>query len=478
MRNVIRNVPRLRPMIVILSLSIALLFVGNSILESSNTGFEAAYRTQLTGDFTISPVSDDSFTLFGSEALLVGEYLVPPVLSDSEALRSRLESTPGIRRIAGVVTAAAQIEVQGQTDLQPLFGVEPVEYRQMFPDLKLVQGQWPEDGRPFILLNVTRYDELSARVGTQIEPGSPILLSVFSHGNFSLREVTLAGVFSYPIGDEILDRVALVDVSTARALNGYLYSPTPGLDQGIDDLFSDDLFSQETFSEDPPQDQGESLFDSLESLFSPLDTTEFEVQSPENLRAGAWNFLLVALEKPWESSRVQEVLRNQISPSDYLIRDWRFSVGGTPVIVWIIQVFFNGGLLFVTLGTITITMNSIVLSVLERTREIGTMRSLGASRGKTGLMIGLESLLVVGGSGILGLSFGVLIILLLNALGVGLSNPFLQALFGGSTLSGSVSVNLILNHLLGAFGLGVVSLMYPLKKVFAITPLQAMGGGV
>ena len=79
-RNVYRNLPKLKPMILTLVVTIATLLLGNSISEAVNSGYREVYTEHITGDATISSASDRSFTVFGGEALLVGDLLIPPVL--------------------------------------------------------------------------------------------------------------------------------------------------------------------------------------------------------------------------------------------------------------------------------------------------------------------------------------------------------------------------------------------------------------
>jgi ABC-type antimicrobial peptide transport system permease subunit len=121
-----------------------------------------------------------------------------------------------------------------------------------------------------------------------------------------------------------------------------------------------------------------------------------------------------------------------------------------------------------------VTVNALALSVLERTREIGTMRAIGASRGRVGLMVSGETIVLVVGAGLLGIAAGSCLVLLLNLLRIGLANPMLQALFGSTRLAGRLSAGLLAGHFLLSLGLGLVSLAYPLRKSLRIVPVKAM----
>ncbi len=91
-RNVLRNLQRLAPMMLSLVLVFALLVMGNAVLSTTLNALYSVYARNVTGDFTVSPKDKNNFTVFGSDQLLVGQYLVPPILVDLPQLRSTVES--------------------------------------------------------------------------------------------------------------------------------------------------------------------------------------------------------------------------------------------------------------------------------------------------------------------------------------------------------------------------------------------------
>ena len=468
LRNVQRHLPRLRPMIAALAAAIALLFLGNSISEAINRGYKEVYTEYITGHLTLSPVSERTFTVFGSEALLMGELLIPPVLVSHEELTRILHAMPGVEGTASLVTVAARVQIEGQAQNQPVFGVDFAQYAALFPRLRLLRGSLPDPGQPGILIHESRFPDREPEIG------SPVLLSVYNNYSFTIREVPLAGIFSYPIADPVLDRVALIDANTARALNGYVYGVANQENQvepaggDLDDLFAEaDTLAPATGSLDPLEIQNRLRAEDPAGALA-LKTRE-----------GAWNFILVRLAEGARhggAGLIEGGLRNAgfAGLAEIQIRDWRHSAGGNAVLVWIVQILLNIGLIFIAVGASVVTVNALALSVLERTREIGTMRAIGASRGRVGLMISSETMVLVVGTGILGIAAGTGLVLLVNLLRIGLSNPVLQALFGSTRLTGCLSAMLIADHLLLSLALGLVSLVYPLRKSLRIVPVKAM----
>jgi ABC-type lipoprotein release transport system permease subunit len=203
---------------------------------------------------------------------------------------------------------------------------------------------------------------------------------------------------------------------------------------------------------------------------------EEEARAARETVAGAWNFLLIKLEDPAAFGRVQDRLRRAGYTEDngYLIRDWRSTVGGNAQIVTYLQLMFNLGLFFVAFGAAVIATNALVLSVLERTKEIGTLRALGAGKERVALMVGGETVTVVVGAAALGLALGGVALVLLNNAELTLDNQYINILFGGEPITGSVTPGLLFAHLLGALVLSIVAVLYPLKKALGIAPVEAM----
>jgi hypothetical protein len=119
LRNVRRHLPRLRPMILALATAVAVLLLGNSISDAINTGYREVYTENITGEVTISAASERSFTVFGSEALLMGEFLVPPVLVAYDDLVEKALSQAGDEVTGQTTSLACAIAHVGDFDRRP-----------------------------------------------------------------------------------------------------------------------------------------------------------------------------------------------------------------------------------------------------------------------------------------------------------------------------------------------------------------------
>jgi ABC-type antimicrobial peptide transport system permease subunit len=131
------------------------------------------------------------------------------------------------------------------------------------------------------------------------------------------------------------------------------------------------------------------------------------------------------------------------------MRTFRASVGGLAVLMALV-------------GSVGMT-NTILMSVLERTREIGVLRALGWSRRRILGMILKESLLLSGLSGLAGIGIGVgLTQVLAASSSVG---GFVEAVFTPTLFAQAVAVSLALGALGG---------LYPAWRATRLQPVEAL----
>ena len=474
-RNVLRNLRRLAPMMLSLVLVFALLVIGNAVLSTTIRALYSVYARNVSGDLTVSPKDENNFTIFGSDQLLVGKFLVPPVLVDFTNLRSGIELLPEVRFSAGLISSAARVEVGGQYRNSTVFGVDFDSYTQLVPGLNLVAGTFPEPGEPGIVIQRQGWKDVEKLIGEKV------LLAAGLGRSFTLREVPLTGIVSYPVRDRILDTVVLVDSGTARALNGYLYNFAGDLsiskeDQAVIESDFDFLF---TMGENETEEAGKDDKSNIDPMaLFPGDLSGSDDHSSEKLNeeSEGWNFLLVSLYDKHDIKKVRSYLSeaNYNEKNGYLVRDWSTSVGGSAQLAWFLQLMFNLGLLFVSFGAAIIATNALLLSVLERTREIGSLRAMGATRVRISVMILLETLLIVFVSALFGIFIGSLGTEWLNVKEIVIDNPYITILFGGEPVRGEITLQSVIGHLSAAFLLTIISMLYPLKRALSISPVEAM----
>jgi putative ABC transport system permease protein len=108
-------------------------------------------------------------------------------------------------------------------------------------------------------------------------------------------------------------------------------------------------------------------------------------------------------------------------------------------------------------------VNTLVLSVMERTREIGLLRALGLTRGQLRAMIRIESALIALTGGVLGIGGGYL-----------LGAMFQRAALRTGLLDAAVPVGQLLGALAGLGAVGVLAAAWPARRAARTDVLTAI----
>src|SRR6056297_2000334 len=429
-----------------IALIFTLLVAGNAVLSTTFDMLYSLYAQRLSGDLTVSPTAESNFTIFGSDQMLVGSYLTPPTLVGFDTLKHRVEAYPQVRQSAGLISSAARDEVEKKRQDLLLFGVDFEDYSDLVTGLEIDEGTFPAPGEHGILVQQGHFKDPVGKIA---------LLTSGLGRNFTIREVPVAGTFSYPVDDKSLNTIALVDVETTRALNGYLYGMGEGPQlseeeqQALSDDFSDMFQGTDNATDDTGAvnvqtgDSSDGSAINPDALFSGGATENSASENSEKKSTGdaAWNFLLVSLHDRQDIERVSSLLASEGYTKDngFRVRDWSSSVGGNAQLAYYLQLLFNIGLLFVSFGAAIIAANALLLSILERREEIGTLRAVGATRSRVALLIFFETLLIVFASALVGIALGAYAVGRLNQAALIPENQYITLLYGGNPIRGQVT---------------------------------------
>jgi putative ABC transport system permease protein len=129
------------------------------------------------------------------------------------------------------------------------------------------------------------------------------------------------------------------------------------------------------------------------------------------------------------------------------------------IVLTIVQVLLGVAMLIAVLGII----NTLVLSVLERTRELGMLRAIGLRRGQTMRMITVESLVISLFGALLGL-----------AAGAGLGAAVVHALKDKGFSELALPWELMLSYLIAGALVGVVAAAVPAIRAARLNVLNAI----
>lgn len=115
-------------------------------------------------------------------------------------------------------------------------------------------------------------------------------------------------------------------------------------------------------------------------------------------------------------------------------------------------------------------VNTMIMSILERTREIGVMRAVGARRATVSLLFTFEAALLGFFGGLVGLLIGYGAVLL--------ANPLINKQLQGNNIQSSNIITLPLWLILGVVGLttliGILAGLYPARRAARLDPVEAL----
>ena len=111
------------------------------------------------------------------------------------------------------------------------------------------------------------------------------------------------------------------------------------------------------------------------------------------------------------------------------------------------------------LGSSIALMNIMVVSVTERTREIGVRKALGAKKSTIAFQFFIETLLIGQMGGLVGIFFGILI-----GFGIASAMDFVFVIPWGAIIAAFIT----------SFGVAIVSGLYPAVKASKLDPIEAL----
>ena len=218
---------------------------------------------------------------------------------------------------------------------------------------------------------------------------------------------------------------------------------------------------------EPAQDARGAILSlpAAQELAAPGAVTRFELHVPE-FRRTTDDAGLVPLR-----DRLQEALGQQV-----VVETWRETYPALSDLEQALRpiVLMFVGIFFVLTGLLVV--NTIYLSVIERTREFGVVIALGARRGRIMRMVLTESLVLCGTGAAVGLALGLPIV---ARMARGFAYPFdwgeIAEAYGlPRVMYASIAPVEVVIIVAFAIGIGVLAALWPARVAGRLAPVEAM----
>ena len=466
----IKNIQARKSSVVIvafIAFAIMLLCAVNAIFDSTENGVEETFIASFTGDVAIRAKSDVPLSLFGDETPVTGELteITRVVPYDKIAdIVSNLEETA---LFTSQVSGLAMMEAGGLREMQSLFGVEAQKYIEIMSSIKILEGSPFPSGERGLMLSKKLAEKYHVKVGDTVQ------FSVADGVSFRIRAVPLTAIYEYAVDSATLDRIVLIDAITLRQLLDI--SDTVKVSEEEEEAFLTDLSDLFEGAEDFVVSTEDSL--SGEELFT--KSAAEEIESEESDSSMSWNFIIIKLHDGSKASSVIKKLNRTFKKMDYPAEavNWRRSAGSAAMYLYWMRFILNAGILIVLFAGFIVINNTLVINVLDRIKEIGTMRAIGAQKRFVSSMCMAETLALCITAGIVGLLLGALCTKIINNAHIALTNDFLRQLFGGAFITAKITAFNVVRSFFTSVVLGLVAWIYPVSVALTTSPVEAMQGG-
>jgi ABC-type lipoprotein release transport system permease subunit len=157
--------------------------------------------------------------------------------------------------------------------------------------------------------------------------------------------------------------------------------------------------------------------------------------------------------------------------------DWQAASGIVGQFVVMVRIVLYVAIFIIFSVALVIINNSMVMATMERVKEIGTLRAIGAQRGFVTAMFLLETCMLGVISGALGAAAGAGIMIWLGKVGLPATADVLVFLFSGPRLYPTYGLGNLVAGMLIIVLVSLVATLYPALLATRIQPIEAMQSG-
>lgn len=466
-RNVLRHAKRTLLIGALVLATVVVAALGRDLLFQAEAAIQESYQSTFTGDVVLS-AWDLPVPSLSPEAATTAE--TPPIVPDYEAWRTYLAGHPDVASVSPQLMASFTIELaEGRSIRLPFVGTLPSQYREVFPSGPASGVAAFDDDAVGVVVTQALLRALSMGSQTEVGVGDEIRVSYTSPtGGTRIRLLPILGTtdtggvtgratsFMDALSFQILLGLDSADGSAVQAPEGAFAST-----ENLDGFFSDNLLSDADVEGAAVSVIGSgALVRAASGPSEPLDR---------------YHFLVVRLNEGASDRRVVRDLTRHAEDIDspVMVSEWTVHAGTIGTLVVSVQSVFTVLVVVVAVVAFLVILNTVLLSVSETTKEIGTMRALGFRRGWIVRLVMAETSLVAVPFGIAGLFFAAALRGVLAGALVARGNVFFTLLFGRAASGGFAWGAGAVVVLLGT-AVAVAASLYPAARAAGVNPVVAM----
>jgi putative ABC transport system permease protein len=464
----------------LIALGVLIIILGNSLLDSTERGVHSMFIDNYTGDVFISGIPKTPgvpVSLFGVQSQGMDNE-VTPLIPDADKVLAHLRADARVKSATGQLVGVVMMSFEGNDNkaVAILFGVDPSTYPTLFKDTYVAEGRYLTPGEEGLVVSRAWMNNAAKAFKTPVKVGDTITVNGFGQAGFKIRELKIVGVVDSRADTEGMEMIAWANADTVRILSG--------VDVTAEDivLTKDQTALLDAKSEEDIFGESETTIDAaaarrVERATKPAAAEPAAAAIPPSAASeGSWHFLLARLEDSRQAEAFIAETNAWLATEGIAAKagGWREAAGPFVQSIDAVRTVFSVAILIVSIVSIIIIMNTLMISVIERTGEIGTMRALGAQKPFVWLMFLVETLTITIVFGVVGIVLASAAMGVVNLFRIPAGSYFTQILFGGKVLRLAINPRSFLTTLLMVAGVGLVSHLYPVVIALKIPPVRAM----
>jgi putative ABC transport system permease protein len=466
LRTLLRRKSRMIAIGILVAFGTFLLIFGGTFTRSAREASRSSIIDNFTGDFIVySADSKEKPSPFAFQTPL-------PNIKNVEEIKSFLSGLPEVETVVPYAQNYGLIEVDRRgtkIDLPFIFyAVDPAPYRRVFRNAEMVRGDFfgvdqgsvvnGDAAQHGVLISQYQNSQYQEKYGVTLEVGEPLtLLGLTEGGSVNAVRSRLLGIFEPRYYKNVFNYINFMDVGSYSDL----YNFTGVSPDSLPKSFNEGL---------------DAALENEDSLFALADNADFGKIDLSTLKSEALSGYTMIAVKLKDHRQLDRVMAEVTSREDLGIKvsRWDEASGFFARIASALQAFIYLATALIFLVVIFIFMNTLIISIIERTSEIGTMRAVGAERRFVRRLFLTETLILNTFFSLAAMVFALVLLLLLKAGGIPLPDTISQFLIGGGNLPLHLSALPFAQALVIVIAASVGATLYPIRVATAITPLRAM----
>ena len=430
-----------------------LLVVGTTLTRSAGIASRASIIRNFTGDFIV-------YAARSNEIPSPFSFNTPlPVVPELDKVTAWLSAQPEVEAVVPFAQNYSLISVtakEGTVDLPFIYyAVEPSSYARTFQNVRMVEGDFLASG-PGILISRNQQKHYLERYGVRLSVGQAVtLLGLGDGGGVNALRTTVRGVFEPRYYANVFNYINFMDAASYSQVYNFTGvaagSLPPKLEQGLEAA---------TKSED-------AIFALAGPGTGSIDTSTLKSEA-----VSGYTMVAVRLKEHGAMDGVRE----RLAAAGFPVKTARWDEASSffARISSGIQAFIYFATALIFLVVAFIFMNTLIISITERTAEIGTMRALGGERSFIRNLFLGETLLLNVAAAAAGMIASLALVLVFQRTGLPLPETVSMYLVGGGPLPMILAPGPFVVALVVVVAVSILATLLPVRVATRITPLAAM----